>query len=132
MERTIEKINQILKERKYDGIVVKDETDVIRLFERLITANVQEVRNNNELQAKYEMLSKDMKYVRKELDHTRRELKTVYRGETDYQEKLLKTAKMADNGGSIHVCVDLLRKIYRSLRNKFGREYFEFDENKVG
>lgn len=127
MEKLISKINKILQESNIDGIKIEDKIDAIRLFEKVVAINNQLSKENENLQKEKEESLKRIEDLNKLILKDTRDMCS---GKTSAYEELKIKVVAADNNKGISIIVDLLKKIYRGLRNQFGKESFKYDENK--
>jgi hypothetical protein len=135
MENLIEKINQILKENKIteNDVEIKDETDVIRFVERLVHGNLTISSQNYKLQKTVNILATKIQEndakIAEEIRILRTDTRFMAEGETPYQIKVANGVH--SNGNAIHSLHDKVLKVYRGLRNQFGKTAFWYDENKI-
>lgn len=127
MENLIKKISKILEERNYRDIKIEDETDVVRVFERLIAANINLSAANIKLEKQNEKIFEKLEKIEFDLKVTKRDVRDICTGKTQSHEELAKLARIANNGNGVGFLHRKVEKVYRGLRNEFGDASFNED-----
>lgn len=127
MENLIKKINKILEERKYKDIKIEDETDVIRVFERLIAANINLSAANNKLEKQNEKIFEKLEKIENDTRVIQRDTRRIYEGKNEAHKELAKLVRIANNGKGVTDIYNQIVKIHRGLKNEFGETSFNED-----